>query len=251
MTKTDLKIEGATAYMDAIRTLLDDIARTQSEALDRAATALVNTVQNDRTIFIFGSGHSHMLAEEGHFRAGGLANVTPILIESLMLHQGSIRSTSIERVMGLAEGLLKTYNPVPGDTLIVFSNSGVNAVPVEMALAGKKAGLTVIAVLSREYAAAAQQGPVGMKLADVADILIDNHGVAGDAIVSVGEDGLRVSPTSTITGAFILNALVAEVAFRLHQQGQPLPIYVSANVPGAAEHNRDLFTHFRERNPHL
>lgn len=248
---TDSTLHGADAYMNAVRALLDDIARTQGEALDRAASALVETIRRDGTIFLFGSGHSHMLAEEGHFRAGGLANVTPILIEPLMLHQGSIRSTSIERVTGLAEGLLKTYNPTPGDTLIVFSNSGVNAVPVEMALAGKKTGLTVIGVISMEYAAAAQQGPVGRKLSDVADILIDNHGIAGDAVVPIGEAGLRVSPTSTITGAFILNALVAEVAFRLHRQGFPLPIYISANVAGSAEHNRDLFARFRGRNPHL
>jgi uncharacterized phosphosugar-binding protein len=248
---TTPNLQGASAYMNVVHELLDEIARTQRDALDRAASALVETIQRDRTIFIFGSGHSHMLAEEGHFRAGGLANVTPILVESLMLHHGSIRSTGIERIIGLAEGLLKTYNPEQGDVLVVFSNSGVNAVPVEMALAAKQVGMTVIAVMSTEYAVAARLGPVGKKLADVADILIDNRGIAGDAILPVGEDGLRVSPTSTITGAFILNALVAEVAYRLHQQGLPLPVYISANVAGAADHNQELFSHFRERNPHL
>jgi uncharacterized phosphosugar-binding protein len=248
---TNLKLQGGTAYMNAVRALLDDIAQTQGDALDRAASALVQTIQRDRTIFIFGTGHSHLLAEEGHFRAGGLAHVTPILVESLMLHHGSIRSTSLERVMGLAEGLLKMYNPEPDDVLIIFSNSGVNAVPVEMAIAAKKVGMTVIAVISAEYATAARPGPVGMKLGDIADILIDNRGIAGDAIVPVEADGLRVSPTSTITGAFILNAIVAEVAVRLHQQGLPLPVYISANVASAGEHNRDLISRFRERNPHL
>ena len=248
---TNSSLQGACAYMNAVRDLLDDIAKTQSEALDRAASTLVEAIQRDRTIFIFGSGHSHMLAEEGHFRAGGLASVTPILVEALMLHHGAIRSTGIERVMGLAEGLLKTYNPVQGDVVIIFSNSGVNAVPVEMALAARRVGMTVIGVISTEYAAAARLGPVGKKLADVSDILLDNRGVAGDAIVPVGDDGLKVSPTSTITGAFILNALVAEVAYRLHQQGLPLPVYISANVPGAADHNQELFSRFRERNPHL
>lgn len=248
---TTAKLPGATAFMDAVRDLLDQITRTQADALDRAAGVLVDTIQRDGLIFIFGSGHSHMLAEEGHYRAGGLAPVVPILVEPLMLHAGSLRSTAIERTPGLAEGLLKTYAPQPGDALIVFSNSGVNAVPVEMALAGKAAGLTVIAVISAAYAEAARLGPVGKKLGEVADIVIDNQGVAGDAIVPVGAGGLRVAPTSTITGAFILDAIVAEVAVRLEAQGLPLPVYVSANVPGAAEHNRELFARFRERNPHL
>ena len=81
--------------------------------------------------------------------------------------------------------------------------------------------------------------------------MIDNRGVAGDAVVPLGESGLRVAPTSTITGAFILDALVAEVAARFQAAGLPLPVYVSANVPGAAEHNRELIARFRERNPHL
>jgi uncharacterized phosphosugar-binding protein len=248
---TTLNMTGATTYMNAVRDLLDEIAQTQTEAIDRAARVLVETIKRDGSIFIFGSGHSHMLAEEGHYRAGGLASITPILVDPLMLHAGSIRSTAIERTMGLAEGLLKTYAPKDGDVLIVFSNSGVNAVPVEMALAGKSSGMTVIAVISAAYAEAAQLGEIGKKLGEVADIVIDNRGIAGDAIVPVGENGLRVGPTSTITGAFILDAIVTEVTVRLHAEGLPLPIYVSANVAGAAEHNRELIAHFRERNPHL
>lgn len=245
------KLNGARAYMQAVTEVLDRIARTQEDALDRAAGAMVEAALHDRTIFIFGSGHSHMLSEEGHYRAGGLANVVPILFDALMLHQGATRSSAVERTMGIAEGLLKTYNPTAGDVLIIYSNSGVNAVPVEMALAGKRADLTVIAVISAEYAAAAKQGPVGTKLADVADIVIDNCGITGDAVVPIGESGLRCSPTSTVAGAFILNALVAEVADRLQRQGQPLPLYISSNVVGSAEHNRDLLARFRERNPHL
>ena len=245
------QLRGATAYMETVRAMLDEIAATQQAAIDQAASAVVDVLQRDGTVFVFGTGHSHMLAEEAHYRAGGLAPVVPILSEDLMLHHSAIRSTELERISGLAEGLLKTYKPNIGDILFIYSNSGVNAVPVEMALAAKKMGLTVVAVIAAAYAEATKRGPVGKKLGEVADIVIDNRGVAADEVVAIGDTGVRVGPSSTVTGAFIFDAIVSEVAWRLQAAGAVVPAYISANVPGAAEHNRDLLLRYRERNPHL
>ena len=245
------RLQGAAAYMRAVESLLEEIAQTQAEAIDRAASAVVDTIKREGTVFVFGTGHSHLLAEEGHYRAGGLAAVTPILIETLMLHHNAVQGSEIERTRGLAEGLLHRYHPKAGDMLFIYSNSGVNAVPVEMALAAKAVGMTVIAVIAADYAATANLGPVGKKLGEVADIIIDNRGIPGDAIVPIGDSGLRAGPTSTVAGAFIFNAVVTEVAWRLHEAGLPLPVFVSSNVPGAAAHNRDLLERARERNPHL
>jgi uncharacterized phosphosugar-binding protein len=244
-------MQGAAAYMNAVQALLDEIMQTQAAAIDKAASAVVDAIQRDGTVFVFGTGHSHMLAEEAHYRAGGLACVTPILIEMLMLHDNAVRGSEIERTRGLSAALLETYHPKAGDVLFIYSNSGVNAVPVEMALAGKTANMTVVAVIAADYAAMAKLGPVGKKLGEVADIVIDNRGIPGDAIVLIGDSGMHVGPTSTVSGAFIFNAIVTEVAWRLHEAGMPLPIFVSSNVPGAADHNRDLLARGRERNPHL
>jgi uncharacterized phosphosugar-binding protein len=202
-------------------------------------------------IYLFGTGHSHLLAEEGHFRAGGLAPVCPILVEPLMLHQSAVQSSQAERTTGISQGILDRYHPIPGDVLVIFSNSGVNAVPVEMAMAGHQAGMTVITVVALQYEARAKLGAAGKKLSEVADIVIDNGGVMGDAVVRVGEDGIYVGPTSTVTGAFILNAILAEAAARLIAGNMPAPIYVSSNVPGASERNSGLLARYRSRNPHL
>ncbi len=246
---------GATRYMQSARALLDAIAADQGPNIAAAAEAIVASLQAGGQLYLFGTGHSHMLAEEGHYRAGGLAPVVPMLAATLMLHESAVVSTRLERTPGVGAAVVSRYGLTPADTIFVFSNSGVNAVPVEVALTAKEAGATVIAIVALDYSATVAPGPTGRKLADIADIVLNNHGVPGDALVAVQDTGLRTGPGSTIAGAFILNAVLTEVAWRLAEAeggGAPdLPIYISANMPGAMEHNAGLVARYRTRNPHL
>ena len=237
--------------MDAVRAILDQIVATQTSAIDAAATAVVKTIAQDGLVYLFGTGHSHMMAEEGHYRAGGLGAVCPILSSGLMLHEGAAAGTAIERTRGLGPAVLSRYNLSQRDTIFIFSNSGVNAGPVETAMAARETGATVIAIISVDYAATVPARIDGKKLADVAEIIIDNKGVPGDSLVEVGESGLRTGPASTVAGAFILNAVLTEATWRLAASGQTPPIYISANMPGAMAHNEALVARFRSRNPHL
>ena len=237
--------------MDQVRERLDAIAAHQLNAIDRAATAVVDAITAGGLVFLFGTGHSHMLAEEGHYRAGGFAAVCPVLCSSLMLHEGAIASTRLERTSGLGPVVLSRYRPTAEDVLIIFSNSGINAVPVEVALAAKDIGMTVVAVVAQAYAARLSPGPTGKKLAEVADIVLDNHGVPGDGLVPLGSSGLHAGPFSTVAGAFILNAVLTEAVWRMNEKGIAPPVYISANMPGAVEHNAALVEQYRTRNPHL
>ena len=241
--------QGAKTYMEAVMAILDRIAQTQGDAIAKAADAITQAIANDGMVYLFGSGHSHMLAEEGHYRAGGLAPVCPMLFSNLMLHESAILSSAMERLPGLGGKLLDRYEPRPGDVLVVFSNSGVNAVPVELARDARQRGLTVIGVVSLEYSTQAPN-PLGVKLPEVADIVIDNCGPPGDALVDMG-GGVKVAPYSTVAGAFIWNSIVAEVSVRLATQGLTVPAYRSSNMPGAAEHNADMLAKYKKRNPHL
>ncbi len=245
------ELRGARAYMDAVRERLDAIAADQGDALGRAVEAVVKTVEAGGVVYLFGTGHSHLLAEEGHYRAGGFAAVCPVLSSSLMLHEGAVASTQLERTGGIGPTVLRRYRPSPRDVLFVFSNSGVNTVPVETALAAKEIGMTVIAIVALDYAAQVKPGPIGKKLADVADIVLDNQGVPGDALIEIGDTGLKVGPLSTIAGAFLLNAILTEAAWQIHERGGEPPVYISANMPGAADHNAALVEAYRGRNPHL
>jgi uncharacterized phosphosugar-binding protein len=242
--------EAALIYMNAVQEKLTQIIATQMENIAAAAAAVAKTVRDDGMVYLFGTGHSHMLAEEGHYRAGGLVPVCPILSTSLMLHEGAIASTGFERTRGFAKHLLARYDPRQEDTIIIFSNSGVNAVPVEMGQLSQEIGMTTTAVIAKDYAESIEPRIDGKRLADYADIVIDNGGIPGDALVEVHASGLKAGPLSTVAGAFILNAILVEAIHRLGQTETP-PVYISANMPGAAEHNSTMIARYRSRNPHL
>ncbi len=248
---TEQTAKGAQSYMAAVRDLLDRVSETQLPAMLQAGQAIADAIRRDGLVYLFGTGHSHMLAEEGHYRAGGLAPVVPVLASAFMLHQSASNSSVMERLAGLAPAVLERYPLTANDVLIVFSNSGVNAAPVEAAQTAKAKGLIVIAITSVDYSSHARLGPAGQRLFEVADIVLDNQGPPGDALVEVGSSGLRTGPMSTIVGAFLLNAVLTEAVFQLEADGKELPVYISSNMPGAPDHNARLLERFRARNPHL
>lgn len=239
----------AFAYLAQAATALAGVAKGQEAAFDAASSAITQALAADRLIYLFGTGHSHMLAEEGHYRAGGIAAVVPVLQPALMLHEGAVESTRRERESGIAERVLAPYPMESGDVLVIFSNSGVNAVPVEAAAYGLSKGVTVIAVTSDAYSKAAAAGRP--RLFDLATIAIDNQTVPGDAGFLAAEGQPPVGPLSTVIGAAILNALLAEAVSRLAAMGKEAPIYVSANMPGAKTRNAALVARYQARNQHL
>lgn len=236
------------AYFDAIIDRLAQARNTLAGDMSRAVEAIVTAARAERCIYVFGTGHSHMLAEETHYRAGGLAFVVPVLATATMLHEGSVASTAYERMDGVATQILSRYAIGAGDVLIVVSNSGVNAAPLEAARLGRERGATVIALTSVAYSTSTAKGRT--RLIDLADIVLDNGAPAGDAMLDVPGSALKVGPASTVIGASILNAILAEVAGKLAGDGEA-PIYLSANMPGSKDINDKLIARYRSRNPHL
>ncbi|MGH9903871.1 MAG: sugar isomerase domain-containing protein, partial [Pyrinomonadaceae bacterium] len=123
----------------------------------------------------FGTGHSHLVADEAFFRAGGIAAVNPILDERLIFLKGALESTRAERESGLAGALIEREEITAGDVAIIISNSGRNAAPVEMALGMKARGAGVIAITNlRQSRASAPRHPGGKRLYELADVVVDN-----------------------------------------------------------------------------
>lgn len=247
----DPRLGGMQRYLEAIAALQARVVASQAAVLARVAAQMVETLKQDLRILVFGTGHSHLIAEEAFYRAGGLAAAVPIFSPPLMLHEDAALSSLLERQEGLAEPLLAPYEPQPGEMLFVFSNSGVNQLPVEMALAGRARGLYVVGVSAHAYARVAPLSGTGRRLDEVVDAAIDNGGLPGDALVLAGPSGWRVGPSSTIIAALIWNGLVTEAVSRLQAEGIEAPVFASLNMDGAAAHNEALLEKWRGTNPHL
>ncbi len=226
-------------YLAIAEELVARLASDTWPSIDAAATLLTDAIATGHAVHAFGSGHSHMLAEELFYRAGGLVRVRPLLFEGLMLHASAPLSTALERLPGLAQALMEDHPMVPGDVLLIASNSGSNAVTVDLARLAQDSGVHTIAITSLGHATSpltrARGGP---RLHEIAEVVIDNGGVVGDAAVDIDGLATRVAPTSTVVGAAIVNALVAETVERLVARDVIPEIYASSNVAGGDAANQ-------------
>lgn len=232
-------------YFTAINSMLEDVRQCQADALETAARAVYQSLSQGGMLYLFGTGHAHMLAEELFYRAGGLARVWAVLDERLMLHISASESTQWERKSGLARELLEGTPAKQGDVILISSNSGRNAAPVEMALEARKRGMYVIAITCLRHSRLVD--PViglDVKLYEVADLVLDTEGVPGDACVDIG-GGIMMGATSTVVGAAIAQAVAARAGELAAQDGVPLEAFTSSNLPGGDRVNEALLVKYR------
>lgn len=233
-------MNAAEKYHENARELLDRILTTQIAAIQRAASLVADTVDRDGLVYTLGSGHSLLIAAEFYYRAGGLANFD-------VIHDKTFGRA--ERLSGYAALLLESYPISNNDLLFIASNSGRNALPVEMAIEAKKRGVTTVAITSVEHSrSVSSRAPSGQRLFEVCDLVIDNCGVKGDASVAVGSGSdMTVGPTSTLAGVFIANCVVGLAVEELVRRGIRPPLFRSANIDGADADNERLLAFLRQR----
>ena len=238
-------------YYDLLLGQLEKIRKTQWQKIEQAGAWLGESLINDGWLYAFGTGHSHALAEEIFYRAGNLARATPILDDTLMLHKEAIEATYKERKPGYGREILKRYPVKRGDVLVVISNSGRNAVPIDMALEGREKGLRVIAITNLAQSMAwPSRHASGKRLREVAELTIDNCGVNGDSALEMPGMPGAVGPTTTSTGALIMNSIIIRGIEAALKTGKAPEIFISSNTNGD-DHNDVLLQKYRHLNPHL
>lgn len=239
-------------YFGKINEILSIVLQEEEKQMKKAAKAIAKAIQNGGIVHLFGCGHSHILTEEVFYRAGGLVPIRPIFHEPLMLHEGAMLSSMLERKNEYAGTFMEEEDIREHDVAFIISTSGRNPVPIDAALIAKKKGAFVIGMTSKEYSdAEPSRHKLAKRLYDVVDLVIDNHSAVGDAVLSHEKVKEPFSPTSTVVGATVINAVLADAIAIMAENGYEPPVFLSGNLQGADEHNRALVEKYEERIPLL
>ena len=233
-------------FTSQVKELIDIVYEKENQNIKDAAELIFDSIKDKGVLHVFATGHSHMLAEEMFYRAGGLVTIDPILRPFLMQHEGAISSTKFERLTGIAKIVYDGLDIMENDPFIVVSNSGINAVPIEFAQIAKANNHKVIVITSVESSKKLKSRTSDNKhLYECGDIIIDNHVPNGDGIVETKYG--NIGAVSSIVSSYIAQSLVLEIVNLFIENNITPPIYMSANLEGGDEHNKKIYEEYRQR----
>ncbi len=242
----------ADLYFREAQKIYNRIHDTQIKNIQEAAALCAESIARDGLVHLFGSGHSVIPVLDVFPRYGSFAGFHPLMDSRLMWFQvlgsGGVRELlKLERTEGYVREFLSNIQFDPIDTLVAYSHGGLNAAAIDVALHAKSQGMKVVAVTSLDNAKISRAThSTGKKLADCADVVIDNCCPPQDALVNVG--GFPVAASSTLAVIVISMALVAETAARLEKRGVKFRAFVSPNVTNVGpDNNRQVFDEYIRR----
>ncbi len=233
-------------YHDALQDAFSKIMQ-QPEAFEAAADVMAKVIAEGDVVHIIGpGGHSSMAAEEVLWRAGGLAAMNAILDAGINLVHGAKRTNIIERTPGYAARVLDAYRigRKPGEVIIIANAYGINTMSIDTVLEAKKRKMVTIGITSTEFAEQVPadhpaRHPSGKNLYQEVDYFINCHLPYGDAVVDIEGSPMKTAPTSSLCNAFTVNILMIETMKALVKRGVTPPVWMSANLPGGDEANRE------------
>lgn len=217
-------------YLDAFGTVLGRAKAANVESLPAAAGLVADVVAGDGIVYVFGSGHSQLVALDVNRRAGSIAPLQVVF--------DPIRGVS-ELVEGYGRTLLTEVAFTWADCLVVISNSGTTVAPIEVAMTARAAGTPVIVLTAVEASLASRsRHSSGKRLCELGDVVIDNGSIGSDVAIRVGFVG--VGATSTLVAAALLHEVIVEAVFSLAARGIEAPVYRANAEEGGPEHNARL-----------
>lgn len=228
-------------FSNHIHEILNCFQATQGETLKKVASAVADRIEEGGILYVVGSGHSHMVGEEFYARAGGLACIRLIAPMELTLGEHPMKSTMVERSADYAYVILTQYKITEKDMVMIVSNSGRNAMSVELALELKRRGIPTIAFTGLAHSSASTSRHVsGKRLFEICDYVIDNCGCPGDAAMTLTGVPGKMGATSSIVGMFMAQSLSLLLAQELESRKLEVPVFLSSNLDEGDRWNRHI-----------
>lgn len=240
-------------FVKELKDLLNTLYDKEHDNIKKAADVCTEAIKNDGVVHVFGSGHSIGFGMEMKNRLGDLVPIHQIVTEDFVL-KGQVSlaefkdpNNIFERRPGVAERLFNLYDIRDNDAFIIISNSGINGVVIDMAIAAKEKGHKVIVITSWQHTTAEpSRHPSGKKLYELADVVVDNCGPQGDALIPT-EKNEKICSVSSITGAFIAQTIKTITVDNLIADGIEPPILWDEDLDGGKEHNEKLLERYAGR----
>ncbi|MFJ7646249.1 sugar isomerase domain-containing protein [Lysinibacillus sp. NPDC097279] len=233
------------AYFHELQRLLEVVLAQENTLLAEAAQMIVSRLQSGGIVQLFGCGHSHLLAQDAFYRAGGLVPVRPITIEPLTLHAGALTSSKNEKDPSIIVRHKDEFQFQENDVCIIISTSGRNNAPIEAAMLAKQSGVLVMSMQSLEYCEQPTRHISGKRLEDVVDVVINTHIPIGDGLLH--HQQMQYAPASTVIGSAVLQALFSQVIELLAECQEVLPVFESNNVESNKHHNEIMIANYQSR----
>ena len=247
MEKADL------GFLEKAVELLKKVREGQAENVDKASDLMVGAIEKDELIHVYGGGgHTTLVMGEMFFRAGGLANINPIMETGLSVFNQALKYLELERTVNYGISIVKYYRVKPGEVFIIFHNIGINPATIDAAMEAKKCGAKVIAISSSYW----QNGmpadhfirhPNKKNLFDIADICIDDYNPVGDSLLKIDGCDIPFAPVSNIVDFYIAHWLEIETIKKCVAKGITPPIWSSANTPGGDQINAEYIKKYLPR----
>lgn len=232
---------------------LEQVNKTEEPNIDAAASLMADAIANDRLIHVYGGGgHTTLPVGEMFFRAGGLANIDPVMEPALSVFNQALKYLELERTVNFGASIVKYYKLQKDDVLIIFHNIGINPATIDAAEEAKREGAKIIAVSSSYWQEEMPKDhfirhPSGKNLFDLADVCINDYNPVGDAAVVVPGFETPIAPISNIVDFYIAHMLEIKTVAECVRRGIKPPVWSSANVPGGDEKNAALIEKYRPR----
>lgn len=232
-------------YFLTMQDVVQKVLDTQEENIMQAAKILANTTKNGGIIYGFGTGHSHLVTDDAFWRAATPANYCALLEQSATGSFEITKSYHIENTYGIGKLMVDYHRITPKDCMIIISNSGNNIAPVDAALRAKEKGIPVIGITVCAYSDYLKtKHKDGVKLKDIADVVLDNCSLIGDAAVAIEGFDMKVGATSTIPSVYLQNAVLVQMVELLVEEGMEPDVYYNGHMafmkPECADHNDQL-----------
>lgn len=239
-------------YLELVTGRLRSVEQTQGENIRKAGLLLADAIENDRLIHVYaGGGHTTLVMGEMFFRAGGLANINPLMETGLSVFNQALKYLELERCVNYGASIVKYYKLQKDDVIIIFHNIGINPATIDAAMEAQKAGARIIAVSSSLWQSEPKDSPIrhpsGKNLFDFAEVCIDDLNPVGDAEVTVGGNTPPMAPTSNLVDFYIAHRLEIAAACECVKRGIDVPVWCSANAENGDAYNQKYLDRYFSR----